>query len=602
MSIAKQEFTNAGRSMLGRAQNGEVLHISKLVAGSGSATQPSDLWPLTQCKVEEHLFNISAKRDYGQGTMLVEGSFRSDQVGTAFLLRELGVLAHIGTEADRLYSVANVFAVQPDNVDPASPSVHTFKIKLIIDRIPTANLVVQLGPTEAVLGENVGADTVGAGVYRDAAGNVLYFKRLVEGTGMEIVDNPDTVYIGISTLKNNLDLYVPTNYPGISDPKVLFASVQAAHDYLLQFIIPADKFATIHVGPTGTGLHTTGPITFSHPNSKQISLLGYPRVDKPVSVINWLDNTPSGAAIGSAWPNITHSAGHKNCALTDVSGLAVGQIVYLAGCQTGWAGGCKITAINTTTKVVTVDVPCQGTQAPYVTQSVLAGQRLSYYPSVLVWDDPTPGQRASKHCLAFPNGINLVENILAVNGYSAFGGTESINLTNCQAYGAITGAATLNGMVILGNDFVASNCETGIGGPGQIFCPYMTMLNGCLLGIAPGASGNALAAINPSMTTAWMYIHHCQCAMRAWFGASVRGGHLIVQQCDLGLDVYSGSTVELGILANGFYDNGLPASWDIWCRGHSYVLVKLGGGPDPARTSPIKNTAGNSNSWIDIVP
>ena len=46
MSLSKQEFTNIGRTMLGRAQNGETLHVSKIVVGSGVAAMPADLWPL----------------------------------------------------------------------------------------------------------------------------------------------------------------------------------------------------------------------------------------------------------------------------------------------------------------------------------------------------------------------------------------------------------------------------------------------------------------------------------------------------------------------------------------------------------------------------
>ena len=229
MSLAKQEFTDAGRSMLGRAQNHEILTISKIVVGSGSATTPSELWPLIALKTFEMNVVISAKRDYGQGTLLVEGSLRSDTAPHAFLLKEVGIMAHVGNEADRLYSVANVFAGAADLIDPAAPTIQVFKIKLIIDRIPAANLVVNIGPSENVLGENVGPDTVGPGVYRDAAGNVLYFKRLVQGSNMEIHDSTDgnSIYIGTSVLHNNVDLYVPKSYPGITDPEVLFDTIQA---------------------------------------------------------------------------------------------------------------------------------------------------------------------------------------------------------------------------------------------------------------------------------------------------------------------------------------------------------------------------------------
>jgi hypothetical protein len=204
--------------MLGRAQNTEVLHITKIVVGAGSASQPSQLWPLTALINWKMDVVISSKRDYGQGTLLIEGSLRSDQAPSAFDLHEVGIMAHIGAEADRLYSVANAFTDPVDHIDPAAPTIQVFKVKLIIDRIPAAQLSISIGPSENVVGQNLGADTVGPGVYRDALGNVLNFKRIIKGTSMDIHQvpddvNPTAIYIGVATLTNDLDVYVPMNYP-----------------------------------------------------------------------------------------------------------------------------------------------------------------------------------------------------------------------------------------------------------------------------------------------------------------------------------------------------------------------------------------------------
>ena len=59
--------------------------------------------------------------------------------------------------------------------------------------------------------------------------------------------NPTGIYIGVKTLQNDLDVYVPASYPNPPAGALLFPSVQAAHDYLLGFAIPTDKFARIHV-------------------------------------------------------------------------------------------------------------------------------------------------------------------------------------------------------------------------------------------------------------------------------------------------------------------------------------------------------------------
>ena len=606
MSLAKQEFTDAGRSMLGRAQAGEILHVTKLVVGSGAAATPSQLWPLTHPIIEEHLFNISAKRDYGQGTLLVEGSFRSDQVGTAFLMRELGVYAHIGNEADRLYSISNVFAEQPDNVDPASPSVHSFKVKLVIDRIPTDQLTVSIGPTENVLGENVGADTVGPGVYKEAAGNVLRFKRLIQGTAMDIHEEPvgspnaDAIYIGASTLKNDLDLYVPVNYPGITDQKVLFPTIQAAHDHLLQYFIPPDKHARIHVWK---GSYPKA--NFTHPNSLQIELHGWPRVDKPIQVINWLNNATSPPDPRFAGVTVGGSSGNKNISFvagTDISDLVVGQIVYLAECGWGWIGGCKIVA--KAGAIVTCDVPDQSNMSQhYTTQSSrnnYTTQRLSYYPTVIDWVNPTPGARPLEHCLAFPYGIGLVENILAVGARNAFGAGADMALKNCMAWGAVAGCGSFTGMCQTGEDYVATHCENGSGGPGMLWHQNVAMINGCGSGVSPGYNGCALASINTALTTWWLHVNHCNVGIRMTLNASAYGSHYLYGLNNYGVYMDIGCCLNLNILLNFPYQN---TTKDLYCYGNSFISYKQDAAQGvPAPTCSPATNPGNAGSWIDVVP
>lgn len=586
MSIAKQEFTDAGRSMLGRAQAGEVLTVTKLVVGSGSATQPSDLFPLTQPIVQEHVFNISTKRDYGNGIMLVEGSFRSDQVARAFLERELGVFAHVGNEADRLYSIANVFLSQPDNVDPASPSIHSFKVKLVIDRIPDDKLILQIGPTEAVMGENVGAETVGPGVYKEAAGNVLRFKRIIEGAGMEIRYEPlpdgDAIYIGVSTLKNDLDLYVPMTYVGAPAGALYFPTIQEAHDYLRQFVIPTDKFARIFVDK-GTFQHSG--IEFSHPNSRQISLIGRPPVRRPITSVAYLDAT------------------HKNVTVADQTGFVQNQFVYIAGTQTGWVGGCKITAQVRAGSPITCSVeerfPCN--RPVYNTPSAAIGF-LCYHPTVVQWDNPTPGQRSTGTNMNFPYGIKLVENICAVEGFFGFHvWADGGFFRNCMAYGNKTGVHGFGmdgGATFLQGENIATDFENGFDGS----APWVHLgdnsqmyVNGCGVGIGIGR-GVAVAAINPAYVNAWCYINHCACAGRGWTGAGMSIGHVIYQNCDLGFDIAFGSILLIGALTSISANNRL----DLKASGMSYIKAAHHPSSMPS-CDPPAGTTGNSNSLIDLV-
>lgn len=586
MSLSKQEFTDAGRSMLGRAQAGEILTVTKLVVGSGSANQASDLWPLTQPIVQEHLFNVSAKRDYGNGILLVEGSFKSAQVARAFLMRELGVMAHIGNEADRLYSVSNVFLEQPDNVDPVSPSVHSFKVKLVIDRIPEDKLTIQIGPTENVMGENLGADTVGPGVYKEAAGNVLRFRRIIEGSGMEIRYEPtpdgDAIYIGVSTLKQDLDLYVPLDYPNAPSQDVCFPSVQAAHDHLLQWLIPTDKFARIHVGPNI--LHHTGT-NFSHPNSRQISLLGWPRVDVPIVVINYVNPQ------------------RKNVQVASTAGLTleVGRPVYVAWSQSGHVGGSQI--VSVAGNVITLSTVKRGdTRPPYTTQSTQAqcpSQRMSYYPSVLWLDDPNPSQRATVANLQFPYGINKIENICAVGGFVGFAHYGIAWMKDCQAQGIQHGVHGITGIgssLYLQGEIVSSDQEWGIDGAGNVFSgPNDTiMVNGNVVGLTGSGVGHNFGAINPAYVNAWVYINHCGAGVRNWAGM-LHVGHVIYQNNDIGFDIGNNGVLLVGPLGSVPLNNGL----DLRAQGLSYINYTREGGPMPT-CSPAVGVAGNSNSWIDV--
>lgn len=451
MSLSKQEFTDSGRSMLGRAQAGERLTISKLVAGSGTAGQASELWPLTQPKVQELLFNISTKRDYGQGTLLVEGSFKSSDASRIFLLRELGIMAHIGAEADRLYSIANVFAEPPDNVDPASPSIHTFKVKLIIDRIPADMLTIQIGPTEAVTGENLGADTVGPGVYKEAAGNVLRFKRLVEGIGMEIRDDGDSIYIGVQTLMNDLDLYVPANYPGISDPKVLFPTIQAAHDHLLQYMIPTNKHARIHV--YSGHFPQSVPINITHPNASQIEIHGMAVISKTV--------TGTVTATGTL-PNIS-----VNVNVGNTSGIAVNDVVYLYDAPSAQLEGCGVV-----TSVRAADCTIQmriGFVQPPASVAALGTTKLIIFPTQL--SSSLIGSSPVFNCVT---GIGLLKNFGIRSTQPQLGAGVSMNdsgtLENLVATGFYNGFGASNGVINLTSVIAANACQFGCSvGPGGNF-------------------------------------------------------------------------------------------------------------------------------------
>jgi hypothetical protein len=575
MSLAKQEFTNSGRSMLGRAQAGEVLHISQIVVGSGGKSVPSDLWPMTVLAVQEMAVVISATRDYGQGTLLVEGSFRSDTAPHAFYLREVGVLAHIGVEADRLYSVANVFADPPDYIDPAAPTMQVFKIKLVIDRIPTANVIVQIGPSESVIGSNIGADTVGPGVYKSAAGNVLSFKRIVEGAGMDIHDSTDgnSIYIGTSVLLNSVDLYVPLSYPGAPAGSLYFATIQAAHDYLLSFTIPPDKYATIHVYK-GTFVQAA-TININHPNSQQIGIIGQPRDDRGASAITFVTGPPQA----------------KTVVVPSNTNLVSGLYVWLADCAVPWMGGCKITNVAGTT--ISLTTVRRDGQPTYNTNQLGAGRRLSFLPTQIQNNTDTP--------IVCSNGIRFLQNLCFIGPGSVAGtfgcflGGPS-KMSDCMVIHCSTGISCFNGGLQLTGECVISDCDFGIVTSDGTVAAYITIVNGCNQGILP-VGGLSLAGYGPGLSAAAAYITHCIVGINAAGGRMSAGG-ISYAWNDTGIQASLGGVFQIGVnwgctpLGNGL---------DLSASGMSYIFYNAQGILPVVTSSPADDVIGNQNSLIHIV-
>jgi hypothetical protein len=272
MSINQQIWTNVGRDMLGRAQAGEQLVITTVVVGSGQATAPDDIFPLTG--LINHVMDVAITQqvDQGDGVFLIDAAFNSSQAPVAFLLRELGVMAHIGTEADRLYTASNVMATGADNVDPAVQSIHAFKIKVMVDRSQPPTIIV--GASGDILAENIGAETVGPGWFHEKIANTLRFKRAVAGDGIELIEDsldPFSVTISQKFLRFNLDLYVPLSHPG-GAPDTSFQTISEALDSLAETYIPPNLFATINVD---TNLDPIiAPIVVNHPQAQQIRIIG----------------------------------------------------------------------------------------------------------------------------------------------------------------------------------------------------------------------------------------------------------------------------------------------------------------------------------------
>ena len=269
MSLNRQEFTNAGRNMLGRANDGELLNIARIVVGEGVANLPNELWPLPALITHVMDVTITQRVDQGNGIMLIDGAFNSSQAPRAFDLRELGVMASVAGEAELLYSVANVLATGADHVDPAVESIHAFKVKILIDR--ATNVTITIGSSADIMGENIGAETIGPGWFAEKIANTLRFKRAIEGTGIELIDEPETVTIRTRSLEVDLDLLV-THTPVLPTH---FADLPAALVYARQFAIPPERLINIRFAP-GRWIHNS-PVTINHPDCRRLRIMGAPQ-------------------------------------------------------------------------------------------------------------------------------------------------------------------------------------------------------------------------------------------------------------------------------------------------------------------------------------
>jgi hypothetical protein len=411
MSINRQEFTNAGRDMLGRANNGEVLTIAHVVVGETRVNAPGDLWPLDVIPGYVMDVVITQQTDQGDGVLLIDAAFNSSQAPRAFELCGVGVMAHIAAEPDRLYSVANVLATGADNVDPAVESIHAFKIKVVIDRAP--NVTVVIGTSQDIMGENIGAATVGAGVFSDKLANTLRFKRFVMGPDIEITEDNETVTIGRKVLLVNLNLFVDLGAPDIFPN---YSTIPNALAYLADYNIPSNITATITVGP-GRWIGSDA-INVTHPNSSQIIIQGTVAPDKAVTGVTAAANfvTFSGAP-----GTFSDMSGQDGFLFFGAAGGIAGQSVSGAWRVSAIAGdGSSVTAFTSFSP-------------PTVNGAGITGT-IIYLQSYLDFASGISG-------FYLPNGLQLLRNLFLfgnigaqpIFGVTTAGGKGSVTIFQCGA-------------------------------------------------------------------------------------------------------------------------------------------------------------------------
>jgi hypothetical protein len=655
MALNKQVFTNAGLNMLGQANDGRELVISRIVVGSGPLAQDSDIFPLTALATWKSDVTITRKQDLGGGKMIVSGTLNEWEMpaGPPFPLRELGIMAHIvavgdltkqlpplgsgilakqaldaktgpsgqpivtnpstfGSDApaphvdpsDLLYCASNVYGAAPDTVTPGGTTSRSFDITIEIDR--ATNVTITIGGVGTYDCQNVPVTPPAnsAAWYAGREGNVFDFKRVIQGPGIIITETADRITIGQAVLTQNVDLYVPASHPQCPNPDVGFATIQAAHDYLLTFRIPAALRATIHVYKAADGFSpiqivSSPGITFTHPDSKQINLIGEPRVE-----------------IDIANPGIVSSGGGatKNITLTNATPVKVGQRIYVRGTSPWWAGSCKVTA-KTGNLITCTKINAASRVQRTDTDVAAAGRQVRFYPTVIAWNTAQTAHLGD-FLLACPNGIGSIQNI-CFDGSWYVVGIESGGITDCQIIGTSTptlpslhsrrGLSIGSGYVGLGGECVISDVDFGITGPG-VFAAFTGQyyVTGCFIGVLPSGSGYTLGAITGGQNTVLVYIVACYRGIDASQSGNYNGAQFFLSGNDVGVRATMNGNVNLPhydpMPANYYGDNTTDFYAD------TFGLIQFQAAANPPVCSPTpapedKNfKSGNLGGYISRLP
>ena len=239
-------LTDVGWDALADALAGKRLLFVHMEAGDGDiAGGDAQMQTMTSLIHKTMDVPISSFSDDGKGQVTLIGTLSSkNNPGVAFYFKELGVKATIDGGTELLYAVssAGTGATTGDYIPAAADVavvIQTIQIVVKIDRSITP--VVNIVAGGDVTATNIGAGTVGPGLYRDKIGQVLNFKRLISNTNsIQCTDRGDTV---------SLDLGLPAGivweYAGPTPPNgwlICDGSVRNASDYPNLFIAIGGRY------------------------------------------------------------------------------------------------------------------------------------------------------------------------------------------------------------------------------------------------------------------------------------------------------------------------------------------------------------------------
>jgi hypothetical protein len=572
LEIKMADFSNltttlAGKALISGDLSGRVLSFTKMQAGDGTIIDDTAIPPLTAPISPKADMPITKITDNGDGTVTLTAVIASANVETGFDFRELGIMATLDGANETMFCYSNAYSEYDyiPGAGEASQVINSVTLTIIVDTNATVTCVI--GDSSQIDAENIGPASVGAGWFAQKTGTVLQFKRLVQGPGIIVAEDPDKIQISQSILAQNVTLYVA---PGNPDITPNFSTINNAVAYLKQFRIPAQFWATINV----SGDTFIGNATVDHVDALRIQLIGAPRRQVQFTAIN-----PSG--------------GYKVITVTSNTGLYVGQLVYLNGgtLDARWRGGCQIVAIGGLTITLTKEL-YHGNDFN-TPQGGLSDCYLLWFPTVI-----KNGQ------VILPYGIGNMTNFTCYPGNKSGGiygvrvSTGPSALSNIMSYYS-SAPISIGGDVTLSGDIAIAEGVYGlsIGAGGSAM-----MRHGCLMvnsqeayGIFPQSGGVAAVGWPDQASDGVVFINGCQCASLSLGNATLIMGNVYYFCNKIGLMGQSGGSVYCGGVGAPMYpgNNNL----DLQAIDGAFIGYSRNGGATPS-CSPAANTNGNSNSYI----
>jgi hypothetical protein len=618
-NFLNQQLTDKGWDALSTALGGGRLTFFKMQAGDGTIVDDSLIPPMTAlvhpvCDVALVNYEID-----GKGQITLFGNIASAQLDAGFTFRELGVFATIepptarggvppaptgitavvtnapstqanpvvpdpGVGVSLMYSYCNSYA-NSDYIPGKGETtdvVNSIQVTVKIDQ--AADVVINIIAGQQLSITNIGPPTVGCGPWSNTQANVAYMKRLVTGPGMLLTEDANTITIGEKVLTADLDLYVAVGNPDIAPN---FSSIQKAHDYLLGYLIPVNRSATIHALAGLWTLNNAANYLY-HPNASQISIIGAaPIVTTATAITN----------VSSAQFSIT---------LTDASQFNVGDVFYLASDMAdnktayAWRGGHQIQ--SKAGNVITVTKNNASGQ-DFTTSQVGLSCRCIKFPSVI---QITGASQAFNCASGVP--LRLVQNFTIISTDRAQNSRGVFNLVS-----NVTGVVAYNveqGISVNGTSWVAdvvgTSCTWGIMSAGGVMNSWQgdMIANGCIqsgIWCFAGASVSIGTTQPPEVGQTWtatavMNANGIECDQ----AGNLSGGKMYVTNNAYGILCRTNGSIVLGY-------NRQPVSswanriWDLYADFRGFMNVTKNGGTINT-SSPPSGVVGNDQAYITIAP